>query len=250
MDQSLALPVGDSTGSGRLPTPSKGLWTLLTEGDDSGKAVFALRKNLALFDEAKAVLPALERAKEPISRMRFAAMMVEQRAVFGLPDMEPGEWAAALEGYFAALAEFSEEMIRDAFTRWNRGEDMKDPAMGQFFPKPAQLVFLAKKSKAAVWSAAYRIRKAMDHVEEHPTRQLTEEERAENARRIREMMSQPARKIPPLPPGYTVQEWARKCREEGLFVDAAPTSSRSRQEVAASLLAMERGAAEDVGDVV
>lgn len=226
---------------------------MLTEGEDSGKAIFALRRNLALFDEAKALLPALERIKEPIDRERFALLMAEQRPVFGISDMAPGEWAASLEAYFAVLQDFSEGMIRDAFARWNRGEDMKDPAMGQFFPKPAQIVFLAKKSKANVWSAAYRIRRAMERVEEEPTRHLTAEERAENARKIRELLAQPQRRIPPQPPGYTVQEWARKCREEGLFVDdpesLAPT--RSRQEVAEQLLAMDRRQhADDVGDVV
>ena len=157
---------------------------MLTEGEDATKAVYALTKNPAMREEAERSLAALHAAKFPTNREEFAMLMGEQRIIFGITDMAPAMWTSSLEIYFEVLKEFSSATLRDAFVRWNRGEGMKDPAMGQFFPRPAQLVDLAKKSKADVWVAAYRIDKALRQIKSDGADWTAERKREERQKMI------------------------------------------------------------------
>lgn len=111
------------------------------------------------------MLPMLQRAKVPAEDTEILRVLIRHAPTYALQARADGEWSQLFEVYLDALEGFSVHNIEGAFLRWNRGEDMKDPAMGQFFPKPAQLVALATKDKSEVWMAAYRAKKALDFVE-------------------------------------------------------------------------------------
>jgi hypothetical protein len=207
---------------------------LLTEGDDSSKSAFAISNNPSLREEAARLVPLLEAAKAPMSREQFAIVMAEQRPLYGVQDMEPTAWANALESYFAVLRDFSEGMLRDAFERWNRGEGMKDPLLGQFFPKPAQLYVLAKKSKADVWTAVYRARKSLERAERDGAEWTPERKAAERQKMIDQGLLTPDGK-----PNFSVTGKT--------IPDRAPT--RTREQLAAQLLAKAERT-EEIGDVV
>lgn len=160
------------------------------------------------------MLPALEAAKVEADRLDVLKILIRMAPVYALPPRPDGEWKALFEAYLDALDGFSAYQIEDAFRRWNRGEDMKDPAMGQFYPKPAQLVHLANKAKTEVWMAAYRARKALEHVEAQP-RQVSPEERETVAAGLRELAATFKPKSLPsdMRPRLTPQEVAAKLRE-------------------------------------
>lgn len=164
----------------------EGLKRLLTEGEDGGAACRLIAINPTLKRQAEEMLPALERAKEVAERGEVLRILIQQAPVYALPDKTDAEWEHVFAAYVDALADFSVHAIQDAFRRWNRGEDMKDPAMGQFFPKPAQLVHLAKKARTEVWVAAGRARKALEYVETMP-RQIPPEEKAQVAAGLKEL---------------------------------------------------------------
>jgi hypothetical protein len=200
---------------GKWPTPNKGLWTLLTESEDSAAVVQKIAATPALRAEVEALLPALEAAKEPANKVEFAAIMARQKVVFGLGNWEAAEWTTATRVYYEALEGYSADIIEDAFLRWNRGEGMKDPAMGQFFPKPSQLVALAARSKAELLTAAYRARRAVEHVEKAP-REISAEERAQVAEGLRELARTfRGRALPTLrKPSISPQEMAERIRAQ------------------------------------
>lgn len=133
------------------------------------------------------MLPALERAKVKAQDGEILRVLIRHAPTYAITVKHDGEWAEMFGVYLDALEGFSVHAIEDAFLRWNRGEDMKDPAMGQFFPKPAQLVHLANKAKSEVWMAAYRAKKALEHVEITQPREIPEEERQAVAAGLREL---------------------------------------------------------------
>jgi hypothetical protein len=206
---------------------SKALWALLTEGDDAGKALFALSRNVALREEAARILPSLEGAKEPTTREEFARTMAAQKLVYGIGEMAPEAWITSMEIYFEALKDFSAEALRDAFLRWGRGEDMKDSAMAQFFPKPAQLVMLARKSKAEIYVAAYRARKALDQVEREGPAWTPERKRQERQKMIEQGLLTPdgkpnftiGAKSIPAAPRVSQHELADRLRRQGVPIN-------------------------------
>jgi hypothetical protein len=182
----LALPTNDT-----LPNSAQwpaGLKRLLTEGEDGGASARLIAINPALKAQAEAMLPALERAKVPAGDEEMFAILVRHATTYALPSRTDGEWRELFDVYLDALNGFSAHAIEDAFLRWNRGEDMKDPAMGQFYPKPAQLVHLANKAKLEVWMAAFRARKALEHVEQQP-RELPPEEQAQVREGFQELLA-------------------------------------------------------------
>lgn len=123
------------------------------------------------------MLPALEAAKAKAEDADLLRVLIRHAPTYALTVKHDGEWAQIFGVYLDALEGFSVHALEDAFVRWNRGEDMKDPHMGQFFPKPAQLVHLANKAKKDVWMAAYRARKALEGVDNAPPPKPTPEER-------------------------------------------------------------------------
>lgn len=165
---------------------SEGLKRLLTEGEDAGAACRLIAINPTLKRHAEEMLPVLERAKVVAERDEILGVLVQKAPIYALPEKTAGEWEVIFRAYVEALAGFSVHAIEDAFRRWNQGEDMKDPAMGQFFPKPAQLVHLATKAKTEVWMAAYRARKALEKVQAEAPK-VSPEERAQVAAGLKEL---------------------------------------------------------------
>lgn len=238
MEQQQLVPTGGATliEPGKFPTCGKGLWTLLTAGDDSAKALYAFSKSPALRDEAIALLPALDAAKAPVSREAFALIMTKQRVVFGIGDREAGEWTLVLEGFYGVLQEFSAGAIEEAFIRWNRGEGNAKPGLGAFFPQPSQLYPLAKKAKNEVWVAAYRARKALEGTQPSRTG-LTAEQRAQERQKLIDAGH--------LRPDGTFNT------DFGLKTMAQPSRpQKSPQQMARELREVAARRASDIGDVI
>lgn len=161
------------------------------------------------------MLPALEAAKVPAEGSQIMRTLIRHSPTYAVTARSDGEWAEMFGIYLDALEGFSVHAIEDAFLRWNRGEDMKDPAMGQFFPKPAQLVHLANKAKAEVWMAAYRARKALEHVEKTAPREIDPDERKAVGEQLAALADSLTLKETPnhLKPRLSPQEVAERIRE-------------------------------------
>lgn len=191
----------------------KGLRKLLTEGEDAGAAIRLIGLNPTLRRECEAMLPALQAAKAPADGREILSVLVRQAPVYALPTRPDHEWAAFFGAYLDALTGLSVHCLEDAFVRWNRGEDMKDPAMGQFFPKPSQLYALAHKAKTQLWLAAYRAEKALAHAERQAPRKVSEEERKRVAEEMRALAEQLGGKaLAERRPGVSPQQMAEAIR--------------------------------------
>lgn len=235
----------------------KGLKKLLTEGEDGAGAIRLIALNDTLREQCAAMLPALQAAKAPAEESEVLKVLVRMAPVYALPSRPDEEWASFFGVYLDALEGFPAFAIEGAFLRWNRGEDMKDPAMGQFYPKPSQLVALATKAKAELWIAAGRAQKALERIERQAPR-MTEEQRRENSAAIRALASKPLGRLPPQPPGVSLKDWAEQCRREGVerIPETPPAPKPSRHELAEQLRRAADGAEkrdiapEDPGDVL
>jgi len=186
---------------------------LATETKDGDSAIRLIAMNPTLRKQAEDMLPALERAKVIATRQEIRVILIRMAPIYAIEDRAENEWDYLLEAYLDALADFSPHAIEDAFRRWNRGEDMKDPAMGQFFPKPAQLVHLAQKAKSEVWMAAYRARKALEAQAAKPA-ERTQEERAQVAAGLKELAQtfKPKELPASMKPRMSPQEVAQRIR--------------------------------------
>lgn len=163
----------------------QGLRKLLTAAEDDGVSRL-IAINPTLKRQAEEMLPALERAKVPAEDREMMRILIRHAPTYAITVRSDGEWAEMFGVYLDALSGFSVHALEDAFLRWNRGEDMKDPSMGQFYPKPAQLVHLARKAKSEVWVATARARKALEYVETMP-RQIPPDEKAQVAAGLAEL---------------------------------------------------------------
>lgn len=185
---------------------------MLTEGDDGGKALYAVRNSEILREEARGLLPSLEVAKQPTSREAFALIMVKQRTLFGLGDKEAGEWSLVLEGFYEVLGEFSAAQIERAFVMWHRGEGAK--GLETFFPQPRQLYPLAKKARDEIWIAYHRAKKALEgHEKQAP--KVDAAERAQIAAGLKELAETLKMKTIPddMKPRLTPAEVAQRLRD-------------------------------------
>lgn len=185
----------------------------MLDGEDGAASARLIAVNPTLRTQAEQMLPALLAAKEPAPDEQIMGILIRHAPTYAVQARSDGEYAELFGVYLDALSGFSAHQIEDAFLRWNRGEDMKDPAMGQFFPKPAQLVHLANKAKAEVWMAAYRAQKALEHVEQQP-REIPPEEKAAVAAGLRDLAATFAPKALPedMRPRLSPQQVAAKLR--------------------------------------
>ncbi len=186
----------------------------MIEGEDGGASARLIAINPTLKSQAEQLLPALERAKDAAEDGEIMRVLIRHAPTYAITAKSNAEWAELFGVYLDALAGFSIHAIEDAFLRWNRGEDMKDPAMGQFYPKPAQLVALATKAKNEVWMAAYRARKALEFSEVAAPRKRTDDEVTEVAQGFRDLVETfKAKTIPEdLKPTRTPADVARELR--------------------------------------
>lgn len=185
MDDARQVALIDTSNS-RLPTSElwpQGLRKLLLEGEDSGGACRLIAINPTLRRQCEEMLPQLERAKEVATEEEILMLLVRHAPAYGVHAKSPGEWSALFDSYLNILNGLPLYAIEDAFLRWGRGEGHKDVRMAGFYPKAPQLFLLAEKGKAEVWTAAYRARKALEHVEKTGV-EWTPERKAEERQKM------------------------------------------------------------------
>jgi hypothetical protein len=145
---------------------SKGLWTLLSAGEDSQGAIRLIRLNQTLRDELRRVLPVLQERCRPATQVETLKVLVENAPALGIPDRRPEEWATLFRSYMAALDGLTVEALEDAFVRWNRGEAYpEEPKRHAFYPKPAEIFLLAQRSRLELAAAAWRGKKALENAD-------------------------------------------------------------------------------------
>lgn len=172
-----ALIVAPTEPLGSSPPWSKGLGRLLTEGDDGRSAARLIAINPTLRAEAERLLPVLEHAKAPATEEQLLEILVRHAPQYGITAKMAGEWATFFGAYLDALEGLSPYMVEDAFVRWNRGEAPAEQKWKDFYPKSAQLFQLAQKSRYEIAMAAYRAKRAMEHVEKAAPREIPKAER-------------------------------------------------------------------------
>lgn len=212
--------------------------------------------NKTLRAECERLLPMIERAKEPACEEDILSILVRHAPHYGVQAKSGEEWAALFGAYLDALRGLSAYAIEDGFVRWNRGEGHADLRMAGFYPKSGQLFILATAGRNELATAAYRAKRAMEYVEEKLPRQMTEEERRANTAAIQRLMAEPAKKLPPQPPGVSLKDWAAQCRESGNVESTIPRTYQgpklSPQQMAERIRASVGAApgANMVGDVL
>lgn len=158
---------------------SKGLWTLLTAGDDSSGAIRLIRLNQTLRDELRRVLPQLQERNRAAMPAEALKVLVENAPALGIPDRSPQEWATLFRSYLVTLEGLTVEALEDAFVRWNRAEAYpEEPKRHAFYPKPAEVFLLAQKSRLELGAAVYRAKKALENADRVEPPQQSPEEKA------------------------------------------------------------------------
>lgn len=236
-----------STGLGKL---------LLADAEDGGSkrasAVRLIAINPTLRAEAERLTPVLESLKAPAAREEAIAIIMREMPAWGVGTKQAEEYGVTYASYADALEGLSGYLIEEAVVRWNQGlrqENLKDAG---FPPRPAQLAMLAQEAKIELYTAAYRARMALAYVEKELPRQISDEERKDVGSMFRELAAAPRPKIPPQPPGITLADWVRKCREEGIVEDPGTVyraPGQSPTEMAESLRAAA-AADDDPGAVI
>lgn len=182
-DNQLAL-LGEDRPLG-LRTCSAGLRKLLTAGDDSSGACRLVAINPTLRAEVERQYPALLAAMEPAHDVDLMRVLVQQAQLLGIGQRGEDEWADLMGIYLTQLKDFPLEAIEEAFAKWNRGELYpKDVGRHAFFPKPAELHALGTLHLTDMRIAAYRARKALEHVEKAGVEWTPERKAAERQKMI------------------------------------------------------------------
>jgi hypothetical protein len=189
--------------------------------------------NPKLRKEAAEIGPRLEMAKRPATRDEIIATVMREMPAWGVSHKNAGEWGVTYASYADALEGLSIYAIEDGVVRWNRGEDQPDLKMGGFPPRPAQLYILAQKSQQELHMAAYRVKRALEHVEAKSVEWTPERKAAEKARAIEMGLLNPDGSL-----AFKIGA------VKGMPEAARPTTSR--HDLAEKL----RQAADDVGDVL
>lgn len=214
------LPQLITPSSGTMPAQrllSPGLKKLLTQGEDSGGACRLIALNATLRGECERALPMLERAKEPAAREEVLEVVARRMVAYGVTTNLAFQNGVTWESYLAGLEDLPLYAIEDAFDRWDRGEGTKgNLAAAGFAPRPAQVAMLAQAAKAEVWMAAYRARKALEHVEKTQGRDVPPEVRKAVGADLAALAAslKGGKGMPNIPrAGSTPQEAARRLRE-------------------------------------
>lgn len=159
---------------------SKALRFWLIDENDQTVAIRRIAATPHLLAEAKSMVDELARASEPIKRNDLLELLVLAAPALGVPDRPPEQWAVLFAPYPKTLGELPAMCIDDAFERWHRAEMYPDqPGRHAYYPKPAELFHLAKKSRSELSRAAWRIRQAMAYVDRSPRRKTDDERRRE-----------------------------------------------------------------------
>ncbi len=166
------------------PQLSAGLRKLLVEGDDSGGACRLIALNATLRAECQRVLPMLEAAKAPATELQTLEVIARRMVAYGVTSNLAFSHGVTWDSYVGAFEGLPLYAIEDAFDRWDRGEGVKDIAAAAFPPRPPQLALLAVQAKQEVFTAAYRAKKALAHVEKEGVEWTRERRLAERQKMI------------------------------------------------------------------
>lgn len=163
---------------------SPGLKKLLIEADDSGGACRIIALNAKLRAECHDLLPMLEAQKAPATAEQTLEVVMRRMVAYGVTANLAFSHGVTWESYVAGLEGLPIHAIEDAFDRWDRGEGVKDIVAAGFPPRPPQVALLAQQAKQEIFTAAYRARKALDHVEKTGAEWTHERKAAEKAKMI------------------------------------------------------------------
>lgn len=177
---------------------SPGLSKLLDDASGGGFRIVAM--NPTLKAEAERLLPVLEQAKDPADEREILSILIRQAPAYGVKPGAGEEWGALFAAYLDALEGLPGYAVEEAFVRWNRGEGDKKAAEWGIYPKPSQLSLLAQAAKTALWTQAYRVRRAVEYVEAHPVVWTPQRKREERDKAIAMGFLTPDGKAVPLPP--------------------------------------------------
>lgn len=193
-----------------------GLWKLLTDASsDGGSAARLISLNPTLRAEVEEKAGLIMDRSAPADPKMLALVLRQHARILAVPDQSDESWADMFGVYLDMLGPLPIESVSRAFERWHRGELYpKDPGRHAFFPKPAEVYSLAEPLMLELKMAAYRARKALEHVEAHRPREKT----PEDAETIRQMLSEfrgSAKAMPgdPRRPLESPQQVAQRLRE-------------------------------------
>lgn len=121
-------------------------------------------------DKAHEVAGDLKARAAKADPVELMGLLIEHAPTYGLRDLNAEGYRALFSVYLRALEPLPLEAVAAAFVQWTRDGN-------GFYPKPEQLFQRAEPVAKDLWTAVYRINKALQ-IEERKPRQMSAEERA------------------------------------------------------------------------
>lgn len=157
---------------------TEALWRLLTDSSETAdNAVRRIGRSDRLMAEVREVGAEVARRGAAAGPTDIMAELVKLAPTYGIRDLSDGEFAELFSTYLRALAPLPLEAIREGIVQWTRDGN-------GFFPKPEQIFQRAEPFAHPLRVAAYRAKKAIDHVERNPPPKTAEERAADRQRAI------------------------------------------------------------------
>ncbi len=167
-------------------TVSPQLWQLLASG--ASQNIEEIASTPSLLEECRSCVRSLEVIAEPAGAQMVSRVLAPLVLVYGLGEQSqsPKFWKV----YNDVLADFPRIALERASTEWAK--------IGRFFPKPAEVLELAKPQADALKQAAYRARAAIiPRIEAPKLAEPTPEEREVVREMLKSFRSIVQEKAPP-----------------------------------------------------
>ncbi|MBO9710547.1 MAG: hypothetical protein J7521_20290 [Caulobacter sp.] len=150
----------ENSTNAKLPMPmiSRGLGALLNVEPQNSRAVSEIVSTPALLDEARRLLPDLQRyATQPAGPEGVYRVLASRRVIFPQPVRTPEESDAWYGAYYDVCADLPETALEVGMQAWVAKPD------SQFMPKPGELRALALATPSRLVRAVDRCRAAVEY---------------------------------------------------------------------------------------
>lgn len=148
------------------------LWTVLVSASDAREAVAKIVYSQKLREEALRLAPAFIDRCAPMGAEKLRARLGEVASARGLSEVQTEDLDRILKPYLAALLTLSEDVLRDALARWDKGEwfggKKAMTGLEDTMPTAHQIQDLAAPALAEIQAVSWRLRKVREAVDRMP----------------------------------------------------------------------------------
>lgn len=133
-------------------------WKTITENTSSSHVIDQIARSPALRAMCTRALEALEEATKPLTKSNVRVILTQLSVIYGNPYSDELTIKKAVDIYFQALEDQSYGAVIEAAKDFVKTDET-------FFPKPGQLLKLARKHSQPIHAAIYRAKEALKRPE-------------------------------------------------------------------------------------